>query len=75
MKKKVYKGIVRYNGNHYTSGYDVIGSKVRYNENGTVEIFDDEPDTNFYGITEDVWVEVFPDSVKEIENENPYYYE
>lgn len=35
----------------------------------------DEPDENFYGITEDVWVEVFPDSVEEIENENSYYYE
>lgn len=52
-----YKGIVRYNGNHYFAGEEVKGSKIMV-EDGRLYLFDDEP-VEFLGtITADEWVEV-----------------
>lgn len=64
----MYKAIVKWNGNHYEAGEEVTGSKIRTNEDGTVELFDDMPieEFPFYGDSMNVWVEVEPSTVTEI---------
>ena len=66
----MYKAIVKWNGHHYFSGEEVRGSKIRTNENGTVELFDDEPieEFPFYGSAREEWVEVKPESIVEENN-------
>lgn len=64
-----YKGIVKWNGNHYYQGQEVKGSKYEIRENGEVWLFDDEPIENFpcYDDGRDEWVEV--ENITELENE------
>lgn len=63
----MYKAIVKWNGNHYFAGQEVRGSKIRTNEDGTVELFDDEPIEEFpyYGSSNDTWVEVDKNTIFE----------
>lgn len=63
----MYKAIVKWNGNHYESGEEVRGSKIRKNKDGMVELFDDEPIEAFpfYGSAREEWVEVVPESIVE----------
>lgn len=56
--KTVYKGLVKWTGNHYFSGEEIEGSEVRQNENGSIEIFHDKEFDGPFGISPDVWVEV-----------------
>lgn len=68
-----YKGIVKWNGNHYYSGEEVIGSKIKVEsdyatlengewkfENGRVFLYNDEPidDFPYFGEARNQWVEV-----------------
>ena len=54
-----YKGIVKWNGNHYESGEEVIGSVVKF-EDGKMYLYDDEPIDEFpyYGEARNQWVEI-----------------
>lgn len=65
----MYKAIVKWNGNHYFAGQEIRGSKIRTNEDGTVELFDDEPIEGFpyYGSSNDTWVEVDKDSIFDLD--------
>ena len=56
----MYKAKVKWNGNHYSAGFEVKGSKLERREDGTVWLFDDEPiqEFPFYGDGREEWVEV-----------------
>ncbi len=64
----MYKAKVKWDGNHYFSGEEVKGSKVRTLDDGVVELFDDEPieDFPYYGDGRDEWVEVDPKTLEEV---------
>lgn len=66
----MYKGVVKWNGNHYFKGQEVIGSKFRELD-GVVEIFDDEEqsaviDGHHFDFTRHEWVEVDKESFEEL---------
>ena len=44
-----YKGIVKWNGNHYESGEEVIGSKIKF-ENGKMYFVHCSPSVDGVGI-------------------------
>ena len=54
-----FTALVKWNGNHYSSGERVIGSKIEIREN-EYWLYDDEPmeDFPFYGSSRKQWVEV-----------------
>ena len=56
----MYKAKVKWNGDHYSAGFEVKGSKIEKREDGTTWLFDDEPipEFPFYGDGRDEWVEV-----------------
>ena len=56
----MYKAKVKWNGNHYSAGFEVKGSKLEKREDGTIWLFDDEPiqEFPFFGDGRDEWVEV-----------------
>ena len=53
----MYKAKVKWNGDHYSAGFEVKGSKIEKREDGTTWLFDDEPipEFPFYGDRLDVW--------------------
>jgi len=66
----MYRGIVKWDGNHYFKGQEVIGSQFR-EENGVLEIFDDEEhiaiiDGHHFDFTRHKWVEVDKESFESI---------
>lgn len=63
----MYQAIVKWNGNHYFAGQEVIGSKIETRDDGTVWLFDDEENYHDgYGdMARDEWVEVDESTVKE----------
>lgn len=63
----MYKAKVKYNGNHYDAGQEVRGSKIAQYQDGTVELFDDEPleEFPFYGEGRNEWVEVDKNTIFE----------
>lgn len=65
---KEYKAIVKWSGNHYHSGQEVTGSRVKQEKDGTVYLFDDEE--KFFPNLGEVpprnkWVQVEHQSVKQ----------
>ena len=56
----MYKAKVKWNGDHYSAGFEVRGSKIEKREDGTTWLFDDEPiqEFPFYGDGREEWVEV-----------------
>ena len=63
---KQYKGIVKWNGNHYYSGDEVKGSKIEW-RGDELWLFDDE-ENYIKGIgdfTRYDWVEIKPESLEE----------
>ena len=65
-----YKAKVKWNGNHYSAGEEVSGSKVEHRTNDEVWLFDDEPipEFPFYGDGREEWVEIDPETVEEVED-------
>ena len=63
-----YKAKVKYNGNHYFSGEEVKGSEIKYKEDGTCWLYDDEPiyGIPFFGEGRYEWVEVDVDTLEEV---------
>ena len=63
-----YRGLVKYNGNHYFAGDVVYGSKIEKRPDGSVWLFDDEPiyEMPFYGDGRNEWVEVEEMTLKEV---------
>ena len=57
-----YKGTVKWTGNHYFSGDEVYGSKVKFEEDGSWWLFDDEEYLCFgHTLSNDCWVEINKD--------------
>ena len=56
----MYKAKVKWNGDHYSAGFEVKGNKIEKREDGTIWLFDDEPiqEFPFFGDGRDEWVEV-----------------
>ena len=56
----MYKAKVKWNGDHYSAGFEVKGSKIEKREEWTTRRFGDEPiqELQFYGGGRDGWVEV-----------------
>ena len=54
----MYKAKVKWNGDHYSAGFEVKGSKIEKREDGTTWLFDDEPipEFPFYGDGREEWV-------------------
>ena len=75
---KIYKAKVKWNGNHYSAGEEVKGSKLIHDkEKNEWLIFDDEPipDFPFYGEGREEWVEIDHDTLEELEvHEKDWYY-
>ena len=63
---KVYKGIVKWHGNHYFSGNEVSGSKIEHREDGTIWLYDDEENyiSGIGGFARYEWVEIKEDYVE-----------
>lgn len=63
----MYKAKVKWNGDHYSAGDKVKGSKLEKRADGTTWLFDDEsiPEFPFYGDGRDEWVEVDENTVVE----------
>ena len=63
----MYKAKVKWNGDHYSAGFEVKGSKIEKREDGTTWLFDDEPiqEFPFYGDGREEWVEVDESTVIE----------
>ena len=66
---KIYKAKVKCNGNHYSAGEEVKGSKAERQSDGTWWLFDDEPIPGFpfYGEGREEWVEIDPKTLLEAE--------
>jgi len=62
----MYKGIVKWNGNHYFSGDEVKGSKIEW-RGDELWLYDDEE--NYIGgmgdFTRYEWVQIKPESLEE----------
>ena len=63
-----YQAKVKWNTNHYDSGEVVKGSEIRTLDNGTIELFDDEPyyvtiDNQLVDFTRYEWVEIDPETL------------
>lgn len=74
---KIYKAKVKYNGNHYSAGEEVRGSKAERRSDGTWWLFDDEPipEFPFYGDSREEYVEIDHDTLEELEvNEKDWHY-
>ena len=56
------RGTVKWNGNHYFSGDEVKGSKIKQEEDGTWWLFDDEEYSLFgHTLCNYCWVEIKDD--------------
>ena len=64
-----YKALVKWNGNHYFAGDEVIGSEIMRTQDGKLMLYDDEPiqEFPFYGDGMNEWVEIDPDTLEEID--------
>ena len=64
-----YVAKVKYNGNHYFAGEEVIGTKIEKRQDNTTWLFDDEPISEvfpFYGMARNEWVEIDETTLKEM---------
>lgn len=68
-----FKAKVKWNGNHYTAGEDVIGSSINYDKE-KYWLFDDQESyiSGLGDVTRREWVEVDPDSIEIIDVEGYY---